>query len=121
MSHSAFITFSIISCRRFSPFNIMSHSAFFILILMSLHRFDPFDNLFFQCFLPFNVFSVNVLSHSTFCPSTFFTVGIFYFNILSVNHVNCQFHHFLTLFLSSEWLQKATKNIFRMVWLKKNI
>ncbi len=41
-------------------------------------RYLPFDNLFFQRFLPFDVFPVDLLSHSTFCPSTFFTVGFFY-------------------------------------------
>jgi hypothetical protein len=47
------------------------------------------DILFFQRFLPFDVFPVDLLSHSTFCPSTFFTVGFFllYLDILSVNPI----------------------------------
>ncbi len=49
--------------------------------------FLPFDVFSFRHFLPFDVLSVNVLSNATFCSSTFFTVGFFYFDILSVNHL----------------------------------
>ncbi len=66
MSHSAFTTFDIISGRCFLPFNIMSRLAFFTFVLMSFHHFIPFNVLSFRRFLPFNIFSVDVLSHSTF-------------------------------------------------------
>ncbi len=58
---------------------------FFTFVLMSFRRFVPFDILSFQRFLPFNILSVDILSNSMYCPSTFFIVGVFYFDILSVN------------------------------------
>jgi hypothetical protein len=39
---------------------------------MSFRHYLPFDIFSFRRFLPFNVFPVDLLSHSTFCPSTFF-------------------------------------------------
>ncbi len=96
MSHSAFLTFDIIFSQHFLLFDILSRWAFITLILLSFRRYWPFDVLSFRRFLLFDVFSVNLLSHSTFGPSTFcpirclvrrhfFTVGVFYFDILSVN------------------------------------
>jgi hypothetical protein len=62
------------SIRHYFPFVIMSHSAFI-----------TFDIISIQHFLPFDILSFGILSNSTFCPSAFFTVGVFYFNILSLN------------------------------------
>ncbi len=65
------------------PFVVLSHSTFC--------PFDVFLPFFFlSSFFPFQVLSIDVFpirrfSHSTFCPSTFVTVGVFYFDILSVN------------------------------------
>jgi hypothetical protein len=53
--------------------------------LCPFRRYLPSNVLSFRRFLLFDVFSVDLLSYSTFCLSTFFTVGVFYFNILSVN------------------------------------
>ncbi len=89
MSHSAlfFIRFDIIiSSQRFLLFDVLSRSAFVNFILMSFHHYLPFNVLYFRCFLLFDVLSVDLFSHSTFCPLTFFVVGVFYFDILSVNH-----------------------------------
>ncbi len=86
MSHSAFITFDIISSQCFLLFVILSRSAFITFVLMSFNNYLPLDILSFQRFFYYSdVFSVDLLSHSPFRPSTFFTVGVFYFNILSVN------------------------------------
>jgi hypothetical protein len=81
----AFITFNIISSRLFSLFDILSRSAFITFVLTAFRHHLPFDVLCFRRFLLFNIFSTDLLSHSMFCPLTFFTVGVFYFDILSVN------------------------------------
>jgi hypothetical protein len=110
MSHSAFIIFDTIfqltffPIRHFVPFVIyyirhyfpskffsirhyVPFGIFFTFVLMSFNRFVPFDVLSFRRFLSFNVFSVDLLSNSTFCPSTFFTVGVFYLDVSSVNRI----------------------------------
>ncbi len=111
-----FITFDI-SIRHYS--NIMSHSAVITCDLLSiiylsiwcpirrflLSTFCPFVIVYHSTFCPFllfNVFSVDLLSHSMLHPSMFFTVGVFYFNILSVNRR-------LLTFLSWSWHSCPTK------------
>jgi hypothetical protein len=54
-------------------------SSFFPVSLMKFCSFD--------IFLPFEVFLFD-LSHSTFCPSMLFTVGVFYFDVLPVNPIS---------------------------------
>ncbi len=99
MSHSVFIIFYIISGWQFLPFHIISYSAFCIFNIISSQRFFPIDilsrlvlfylysyvlsSLFtirhfvLSTFLPYNLFAVDLLSHLTFCTSTFFTVSVF--------------------------------------------
>ncbi len=80
-----FIAFDIIFSRRFLLFDVLSRLALSTFVLMSFRHYLPFDIFSFRRFLPFNIFPVDLLSHSTFCPSTFFfTIGVFYFDILSV-------------------------------------
>jgi hypothetical protein len=50
--------------------------------------FYTFDFLSQSAIFPFNVLSHSAFFLSTFCPSTFFTVGVFYFDVLSVNQGN---------------------------------
>jgi hypothetical protein len=69
----------------FLLFDVLSHSVFITFVLMSFWHYFPFDVVSFRHFLLFNVFTIDLLSHLTFCPPTFFTVGVFYFDILSVN------------------------------------
>jgi hypothetical protein len=72
MSHSAFISFDLMSFWLYFLFDIMSHSAFSTFSLMPFHLYFPINVMSFLRFVPFDVFSVNVLSHSSFCLSTFF-------------------------------------------------
>ncbi len=89
MSHSAFVTFDIFTIRHFVPIGIsyFRHSTF-----CPIRRFVLFDVLSYSTFCPFDVFYHSTYCHSTFCPirhfvlRIFFTVGVFYFDILSVNH-----------------------------------
>ncbi len=89
MSHSAFITFNLLSICLYLPFDVLSHSAFITFDHLSFRHYLPIDVLSFQCFftilhffhgpfVPFDVLSVDVL----------FNVGVFYFDILSVNLIN---------------------------------
>ncbi len=63
---------------RRSIFDVLSRSALITFVLMSFRRYLPFDVLSFCFFLLFGVFSVDILSHSTFCPSTFFWPSAFF-------------------------------------------
>ncbi len=85
MSHSAFITFNIIAVH-YLPFNVLSHSAFITLTLCSFLLLFRILYFVLLIFVPFDVFSINLLSHLTFYPSRFFTDGFVYFDVLSVNH-----------------------------------
>jgi hypothetical protein len=101
MLYSMFIIFNIISSLRFLPFEIMSHLVvlhltlfpvvvfYFYLhsyVLSSLFIMRHFVLSTFVNYLTF--FSVDILSHLTFCPSNFFKVGVFfYFDVLSVNRI----------------------------------
>jgi hypothetical protein len=75
-------TFSPI--RHFVPFDVLSHTAYYPFDVFSSRCFILFDLLSQSTFFPFVV-----VSHSAFCPSTFFIVGVFYFDILSVNRPMC--------------------------------
>jgi hypothetical protein len=111
MSHSAFIIFNIISSWLFyhwtlCPVRCLLHSTVFPVDVFYFLTFSPllslltlflcpfviiYNSTFFTIghFSLFDVFSVDLLSHSTFCPSTFFAVGVFYFDFLSVNPYFC--------------------------------
>jgi hypothetical protein len=80
-----FVPFDFLSHWAFFPFNISSNRRFLLFDHLSQSTFFPFDVLSQSAFFPFYVFSHSVFCLSTFCPSTFFTVGVFYFGILSVN------------------------------------
>ncbi len=69
LSHAAFISFVLMSFRHYLPFDVLSFQRFSIII----HCF------FCQPFVPFEVFAISV----------FFTVDVFYFNILAVNSLAC--------------------------------
>jgi hypothetical protein len=90
-SHSTLCPIRRLLHSTLFPINVFYHSTlcpiqrFFTFVLMSFRSFVPFDVLSFRRFLPFDILSINILSNSTFCLSTFFTVGVFYFDILSVN------------------------------------
>ncbi len=83
MSHSAFIRFNIISSRRFLLLDVLSCSGFITFVLMSFRCYLPFDSL--STFFTFRRFSHQPFVPVPFCPSRLFTVGVFYFDILSVN------------------------------------
>ncbi len=78
-------TFYIFSSQHFLLFEVLSHSAFITFILMSFCHYLPFNVLSFRRFLLVNIFYVDLLSHSTICPSTFLSSAFFYFGIYSVN------------------------------------
>ncbi len=67
-----------VSFHLYFPFDVMPHSVFGTFDLMCLCLYFPFDV----------VLSVDLLSCSPFCPSTFFAVGVFYIEVFSVNHTN---------------------------------
>jgi hypothetical protein len=104
LSHSTISTFLIfyvfhsMFCPiwRFVPFNVLSHSAFFPFDIFSSRRFLLFDLLSQSTFFPFDVLSSSAFFCSTFSPirrfvfrhfvlRLFSTVGVFYFDIFSVN------------------------------------
>ncbi len=72
MSYSASITLNHLSFCHYLPYDVLSHSVFITFDMLSFHHYLPFDVLSFRCFSLFGVFSVYLLSHSMFCPSTFF-------------------------------------------------
>ncbi len=88
MSMSAFITFDIISVRHYFPFENLSNSAFF--------NFDwgpfviiPIRHFVFSMFYTIQRFFVNLLYHSTFCPSTrCFLLRRFVVNLLVFSQTN---------------------------------
>ncbi len=56
-------------------------------LLLSTFRLDfPFDIMSSRRFVPFDVFSFDLCPIRRFVRGHFFTVGIFYFDLLSVNH-----------------------------------
>jgi hypothetical protein len=78
MSHSVFITFDLMSVRLLFPFHVMFHSAFSTLFPIRCYV------LWTVC--PFEFFAVDLLSHSTFCRSTFIPISVFFIStFLSVN------------------------------------
>jgi hypothetical protein len=86
MSHSASVRFVIISSRRFLLFDILSSLTFYYLrsyVLSSLFTIQQFALSMFSTIQ--HLFSVYLSSLSTFCPLTFFTIGVSYLNVLSVN------------------------------------
>ncbi len=96
------LPFDIMSCSAFLPFDIISSRCFLLFDILSRLVFIP-PFMYFRHYLPFNIltfwhfhYSTFFLSTfcpiSTFCPSPFFTVGIIYFDILSVKRkpVFCQ-------------------------------
>ncbi len=89
MSHSAFFTFDIFYHSTLCPFR-----RFFTFVLMS-----------FRCFVPIRCFVLS-LSNSTFCTLTFFTFGVFNFDILSVNPLYNVHVLLLSWKVKSAWLGK---------------
>ncbi len=73
-----FISFDNISIRHYVSFGIYYFRPY---VLSSL-QYLPYDVLSHSVFITFDL-----LSHLTFCPSTFFTFGVFYFDMLSVNDI----------------------------------
>jgi hypothetical protein len=69
----------------FCPIRHFVRSTFFTIRHFVIRHFVPFNVLSVRHFLPFDISSFGILSHSMFCRSMFFTFGICYFNILSVN------------------------------------
>jgi hypothetical protein len=69
----------------------MARAKSITFVLMFFRRYLPIDVLSFQRFLLFDVFYYSTFFPSTFCPvrrivhRRIFPVGVFYFNILSVN------------------------------------
>jgi hypothetical protein len=97
LSHSTISTFLIFyvfhstfcPIQRFVPFGVFSIRCFLLFDLLFHSTFFPFDVFSHSAFFPFDVLSHSAFCLSTFCRLTFFTFGIFYFDILSVNPVFC--------------------------------
>jgi hypothetical protein len=85
--YSANFIFNVFSIRRFLLFDLWSHSTFF-----------PFDVLSHSAVFPFDVLSHSAFCLSTFCRSTFRTFCVFYFDILSVNHIKSYYCRALAKF-----------------------
>ncbi len=68
ISHLAFITFNIVYSQRFF--------TFWCFVLMGIYNLHSYVNIFsVDVFLPFDTLSIDF----------FYTIGVFYFNVLSVN------------------------------------
>jgi hypothetical protein len=78
------------TCRCFVPVDVFLHSIFLVDIFLVFGILSQSVLFIFYVLSQSALFPFDVLSHSafflpTFCPSTFFTVGVFYFEVLSVN------------------------------------
>jgi hypothetical protein len=79
MQHNFQSTF--FTCRHCASVGIYYIRHYFQLTLFTFLHYVPFDVHYLRsdvlllftirCFLPWNIFPVHLLSHSTFCPSTF--------------------------------------------------
>ncbi len=100
-SDSTFLTFDIFYHSTFFPIGLSYFRHYFYSAFCPIRHYVPFGLSYFRhyvfsvfCpirhfsvrhFLPFDILSFGILSHSTFCRSTFFTFGVCYFDIFSVN------------------------------------
>jgi hypothetical protein len=81
-----------VTLKKFKIFQFSGifESTFFFINRRFVHvdvfhcrRFVSVDGRF-----PFDVLSHSAFFLSTFCPSTFLTLGVFYFDVLSVYHIH---------------------------------
>jgi hypothetical protein len=84
VSHSMLCSIRRLSLSTLGPFGFIS-----IHILSHLAFPSVLSSLFpIRRFLLSDFFSVDLLSYLTFYPSTLFSMGVLYFNVLSVTHVH---------------------------------
>ncbi len=83
--HSMFFPVNVFTFRCFVPVDVFLQSTFFPVTFSYYLTFFPYNVLSQSAFFPFDVMSHSAFFLSTFCPSTFFTVGVFYFDVLLVN------------------------------------
>ncbi len=82
MSCSALITFDLLSFCHYLLYDVLCYSTFITFEILSFPHYLAFDVLSFRRLL---LFKVKLLTRSTFCPSTFFTLSFFYFDVLSAS------------------------------------
>jgi hypothetical protein len=85
-----FVSFNVLYHSAFFPFGVFPFNVSYYLTFCPIRRFFPVDVLSHVAFFPFNILSHSAFCLLTFCRSTFFTFGICYFDILSVNRIFCR-------------------------------
>jgi hypothetical protein len=87
-----FLLIDVLSMSTFFPVNVIFDLCFLLFDVLSQSTFFIFYVLSQLAFFPFNVLSHSAIFLLTFCPLMFFTVDVFYFDVLSVNRQYSEYY-----------------------------